>query len=401
MTFHSFTTSMRAALLAGGAAVLLVLGGCGGGGDSATAPAGTTPAAGVVIHAAAQAPTKLSAWNYLLSDGQALRLQQGVVPYALNTALFSDYSHKFRTLWLPGGTKMNYTEQGPLQFPVGAVVTKTFYYPRAVAVTPGYLGAAQTAQVEGGETLDLGANRLIETRLMVREPSGQWGAVTYVWDEDQRDATLLRTGRTLNVELVTPGGVRTPFVYQVPTDSQCIDCHATNAMTRRFEALGPQANNLNRAYAYAAGNVNQLDYLVALQLLSSFAGPAPQMPVWNDAAQPLAQRVNAYLDVNCSSCHNSTGRASNTGLFLGLAVTDPLQRGICKAPNGGQQNNRFTYDVTPGDADASFLYFRLSNYRLNTEPPRVAMPELGRHVFHAEGNALVREWIEGLSPTCP
>ena len=41
------------------------------------------------------------------------------------------------------------------------------------------------------------------------------------------------------------------------------------------------------------------------------------------------------------------------------------------------------------------------NYRIGANPPRVAMPELGRHVFHAEGNTLVRDWINAMTLTCP
>lgn len=128
---------------------------------------------------------------------------------------------------------------------------------------------------------------------------------------------------------------------------------------------------------------------------------APVMTAWNDPAAPLADRVRAYLDVNCASCHNSAGRSGHTGPWLGLDVTDPQRLGLCKPPVGGQRNNLFRYDVTPGDADASFLHHRLSSYRMNSNPPRVAMPELGRHVVHAEGNALVRAWINGMAPGCP
>jgi hypothetical protein len=37
---------------------------------------------------------------------------------------------------------------------------------------------------------------------------------------------------------------------------------------------------------------------------------------------------------------------------------------------------------------------------MNSSPPRVSMPELGRHVFDVEGNALIREWIDGMTQTC-
>jgi uncharacterized repeat protein (TIGR03806 family) len=256
-------------------------------------------------------------------------------------------------------------------------------------------------QVEGGETVDLAANRMLETRLMVREPTGRWGAVTYVWDADQQDATLVRSGQNIAVELVDAQGARTPFTYAVPTDAQCVTCHATNISTGTFEPIGPKANNLNRSYAYAAGNINQLDHLAALQMLAGYTAPAPQLTVWNDPSASLNDRTRAYLDVNCASCHNSAGRSGNTGLWLGVDVTEPLRVGICKPPVGGQQNRQFSFDVTPGSADASFLHHRLTNYRPNSEPPRVAMPELGRHVFHAEGNALVRDWINAMAPGCP
>jgi len=331
------------------------------------------------------------------SDGQTLTLRSGVMPYSLNTPLFSDYSHKFRTLSVPAGAQITYTAQGPLQFPVGAVVSKTFLYPKATANTLGYLGARQTASVDGGETVDLSVNQLIETRLMVMEPSGAWGAVTYVWDADQRDATLLRTGQNINIELVPDQGARTPFTYAVPNDSQCLTCHKTNVSTGRFEPIGPQANNMNRSYTFATGPMNQLDAMVAAGIMAPYAAPAPRMAVWNDTATPIADRARAYLDVNCASCHNSAGRAGNTGLWLGYQETVASHLGLCKAPVGGQQRGQFAYDVTPGDADASFLYFRISNYRLNTTPPRVAMPELGRHVFHTEGNALVRSWINSMT----
>jgi uncharacterized repeat protein (TIGR03806 family) len=383
--------------------------GCGGG-STAGADAGPVPGtdpgtptpSGVVVFSAAGAPSRLSAWKLLLSNGQTLSLQRDVLPYSLNTPLFSDYAHKFRTLWLPQGTTIDYTASGPLQFPVGAIVTKSFFFPGTTAVASGAIGALKTDQVEGGESVDLVANRMLETRLMVREPSGRWGAVTYVWDADQKDATLVRSGRNIAVELVDETrGTRTPFTYAVPTDAQCVTCHATNVSTGTFEAIGPQAHNMNRRYTFAAGEFNQLDHLASLQMLAGYTAPAPTMAVWNDPVVSLDARARAYLDVNCASCHNSAGRSGNTGLWLGTGVGENLRLGVCKAPVGGQQNRQFSFDVTPGNADASFLYFRLGNYRPNSDPPRVAMPELGRHLFHAEGNALVRDWINAMAPGCP
>lgn len=402
------------------AAVVTVLAGCGGGVDSATTsppvasvpiplplplPEPGAPAAPAVpdtpVFTAADAPSKLSSWNQLRSDGRTLALRQGALPFSLNTPLFSNYAQKFRTLSVPNGAQVVYAAAGPLEFPVGSVLTKTFFYPRATASAPGFIGAVQSEPVDAGETVDLTVNQLIETRLMVREPTGRWGAVTYVWDADQKDATLVRSGQNIGIELVTAQGLRSTFTYEVPTDAQCATCHATNAAAGSLEPIGPQASNLNRDYAYATGSANQLDSLVERRMLSAYVAPAPRMAVWNDAqAASIDARARAYLDVNCASCHNGLGRSAGTGLWLGLQEASDTRLGICKPPVGGQQNGRFVYDIQPGDASRSFLYFRLSSYRMNSSPPRVSMPELGRHVFDLEGNALIREWIDGMTQTC-
>jgi uncharacterized repeat protein (TIGR03806 family) len=405
---HPLPASRVARLKLLTASVIVALSGCGGGdgpgasssGPAATQPTPTLPAPSMPT-STTNAPAKLSGWNQFTSDGSVLALREGVVPFALNTPLFSDYTHKLRTLWLPPGTQITYAAQGPLPFPVGAVVTKTFYYPRAAGVRSDAVGALSVAQIDGGESVDLKTHRLIETRIMVRESSGRWSATTYVWDDDQRDATLVRTGKAIAVDLVSTSGTTTQFTYAVPSDTQCISCHAVDATTGAFEAIGPQAPNMNRDYAYASGTRNQLDALTARGLLTGLVQPAPRWAVWDDPATgSLEARTRTYFEVNCSTCHNPTGRASRTGLWLGLTQTERVRLGICKPPAGGQLNGRFTYDVQPGSAAQSFLFFRVSNYRLNSDPQRVAMPELGRHVFHAEGNALVRDWIDTLAEAC-
>ena len=85
------------------AAALLTALGIAGCRREAAAPA-TTP---VTFHAQGL-PKQLSEWHVLVSDGQHLRLNAGVEPYALNTALFSDYAHKLRAIWLPKGGQARY-----------------------------------------------------------------------------------------------------------------------------------------------------------------------------------------------------------------------------------------------------------------------------------------------------
>jgi len=73
-------------------------------------------------------PEKLS--DFALFKG---RLQdqipaEDVLPYALNSPLFSDFAHKLRFIKMPKGTKVNFNPDSVLQFPVGTVIAKTFYY---------------------------------------------------------------------------------------------------------------------------------------------------------------------------------------------------------------------------------------------------------------------------------
>jgi len=54
----------------------------------------------VAFHAEGR-PAHLSEWHVVaVADGK-LVLNQGVVPYDLNTPLFTDYAHKLRTIWMP------------------------------------------------------------------------------------------------------------------------------------------------------------------------------------------------------------------------------------------------------------------------------------------------------------
>ena len=57
-------------------------------------------------------------------------LNDGVVPYDLNTPLFSDYAHKLRTIWMPRRHRPpNTMRMASFDFPVGTIISKTFYYP--------------------------------------------------------------------------------------------------------------------------------------------------------------------------------------------------------------------------------------------------------------------------------
>ncbi|MBN8887911.1 MAG: hypothetical protein J0I77_19455 [Rudaea sp.] len=351
-------------------------------------------------------PGKLSDWHLVEARDGKLAANTDVVPYDLNTPLFSDYAHKFRTVWMPKGKAAKYDAEGPFDFPVGTVLTKTFFYPLpsgaardAKSVARTYDTSRDFAGDRAGESLDLAKVRLVETRVLVRRDNG-WEAIPYIWNAAQTEAELARTGDAIPLELVdeTPAKAeREAFAYVVPNENQCAGCHVTNVKAKQIEPLGPRARHLNRDYAYASGKENQLAYWTAKGYLTGL--PTTNLPRdadWHDTAQPLAERARAYLDVNCSHCHSPTGPANTTALDLRAAATDLRRLGLCKPPvAAGRGTGDRLFDIVPGKPDASILL-----YRMTSSEPGVMMPEMGRNTTHKEGVELIREWIAATSGTC-
>ena len=284
-------------------------------------------------------PPKLSDYRFFAGETPNAR----VTAYHLNTPLFSDYADKDRYFYLPPGTKVRFDADGTAQFPVGAALIKTFRY-----------GA-----------------RKVETRVLLHRHAG-WIALPYVWQGD--DALLKRVGARVPME------VRGQAInYQVPNVNQCKECHQTGiALT----PIGPKARNIDDAQLVAWTKAG----------LAEAAPAIPKLPRWDDAAQPVALRARAYLEVNCAHCHKPDGSASNSGLYLGWERPNGPALGIGKAPvAAGRGSGGRLVAIAPGHPEASIM-----TYRMASTEPGVAMPELGRNIMHKEGVALIETWIAAM-----
>lgn len=345
-----------------------------------------------------QYPDMLSAWQLMTVSDDALRLADDVLPYDLATPLFSDYALKLRTIRLPEGTAAEYREHEPFSFPVGTVISKTFYYPRRA--DGGLLLTEWSSHAFDGLTLDLRTVRLIETRLLVHEADG-WKALPYIWDETQREARLRIQGDIRHLVASDPQGAEQRFTYLIPNRNECGGCHITDEDSGQLQPIGPAARHLNRTAAWqpqdAAGQLQTWADRGILTGLPEDMASIPAHPVWEPGAGDRVQeRARAWLDVNCGHCHQPGGPADNSGLFLHAAETSMLRLGQCKPPvaagrgTGGQR-----FSLQPGQADASILYHRVAS----TEPD-VMMPELGRSLVHASGLTLIGRWIDQLPGDC-
>jgi len=320
----------------------------------------------------------LSSYRFFLGDGSTQEPNGGVLPYDLNTPLFSDYALKHRFVWMPPGTAATYSGRDSFTFPLGTVIIKTFAYP------------ADYRDPSLGETL-------IETRLLVRRANG-WDPITYLWNAEQTVARRRVIGARVPMTWIQPDGEERSVTFHVPNTNQCKECHEEHNGV--VAPLGPKARNLNRDYAYADGTENQLTRWSEVGYLTGAPAPesAPRLAVFDDPSSGTVDaRARAYIDVNCGHCHNPSGLARTSGLYLNIEEMDPSRLGVCKPPvAAGQGSGDREVDIFPGAPELSIF-----TYRMESIEAGVAMPELGRQTVHDEALEVIRQWIVELPyPPC-
>ncbi len=309
----------------------------------------------------------LSAYGFFVGKLSDLKPAPGVYQYELNTPLFSNYAEKLRFIKLPDGGRAGYSDTAVFELPVGTVLIKNFYY------------ANDFRKPEKGR-------RILETRLLVHENDG-WQAYPYIWNDEQTEAQYDPAGETAQVTYVNQAGKKISTPYVIPNKNQCKGCHIRHS---KMVPIGPSARQLNRDITSSAGTQNQLSYWQSLGLLDARSfETSPKLAQWDNTAALLNDRARAYLDANCGHCHSKGGPASTSGLFLDIFESDMSRLGVNKAPvAAGRGTGDLKYDIIPGDPDHSILVFRMK-----TNDPGIAMPEIGREQIHKEGVALIEEWI--------
>jgi uncharacterized repeat protein (TIGR03806 family) len=321
-------------------------------------------------------PKKLSEYGFFIGEMKELKPRADVLPYELNSALFTDYAHKARFVYVPPGKAAVFNPDETFDFPVGSVLIKNFFY---------YRDERQPS---------LG-REIIETRLLVRQDTG-WRSLTYRWNSEQTDAILWRVGELRHVSWTDAAGQTQTVLYAIPNENECYGCHSVN---HRTMPIGPRARHLNRAFDYPDGRRHQLTKWTEKGILTG----APSDPTlmlrlasYTDTTQDLEERARAYLEINCAHCHNPRGPANNSGLNLNYDETSPTAYGVCKPPvAAGRGSGGLKYSIVPGKPEESILV-----HRMKIDDPGSKMPELGRDKVHREGVALIEEWIRNMPGHC-
>lgn len=224
----------------------------------------------------------LTAYDVYSEPMADLMPAEGFQELELTSVLFTDYAHKQRLVKVPDGTQMTRLNDGSIEFPDGTILTKTFFY---------YVDEQDTS---------LG-KRIIETRLLVKENS-VWNVATYIWNENQSEATLEMDGRNTQVSWIDANGSSFTTEYHIPSQNECFACHQSNS---EVTPIGPTMRNLNRDVERDGESLNQLAHLQSTGILNDFPiGEVSQIVDYTNSANSLEDRGRAYLDMNCAHCHN-------------------------------------------------------------------------------------------------
>jgi uncharacterized repeat protein (TIGR03806 family) len=346
------------------------------------------PTSPVVVDLAQVPYPKLSDYKFFEGDLKDQKPAVGLLPFEPASALFTDYAHKKRFVWMPKGTKATYnSDVKVLDLPIGAALVKNFYYENVQNMTP------------------VGGTRIIETRVMIRKATG-WIFANYVWNAAQTEAILDLDGSFTHIEWKENNITPKSADYRIPTEEQCIVCHKSQIIVGdhveyTFIPIGIKPQNLNFDYNYGTASKNQLAKWVEVGYLDGdFDFPTATHSVidYRDTSKSLDLRARSYVDANCSHCHQVERHCDYRPMRFAFSETEnnPAHMGVCVDTEDMQEfEPALSKIVTPGNKLRSMMY-----HRLNTVDETYRMPLHGRTIIHDEGLVLIEQWINSLEP-CP
>jgi hypothetical protein len=309
------------------------------------------------------------------------QLASNVIPYEVNSPLWSDSADKSRGFVLPAGGKIHVKDctanpdecrRGPADtgkwvLPVGSVMVKSFMFD----------------------------GKLVETRLLVHADAYNWYGYTYQWNEAQTEATIVPDARA---EVMFDTGADAGVVdWHYPSRTDCSDCHTQPA----GGTLGPETDQMNRV----VGGMNQIDRFAAMglfdapipkpydkALVTPYAGQLGSPP----AGATLDERARSYLHANCAHCHRPDADMNAFDLRYGVSLHDTM---MCNAPlTMGDVGVPDAVVLAPGQPMKSSIWLRMNapiGAYMNLHMPRIA-----NFQFDNQGLQLISDWIKSVK-SCP
>ncbi|MGB0870721.1 MAG: hypothetical protein ACPGSD_14075 [Flavobacteriales bacterium] len=229
--------------------------------------------------------THLSEYNLYSGNMSDLSPTNGYEEFDLSSSLFVNYAHKQRLIKLPNGQKIKKINEELPFFPEGTQLIKTFYYYKD-EMNPSF------------------GKQIIETRFLVKSQN-QWNVATYVWNENQTDATIKLNGDQTNISWKDKNSINKSINYRIPSEQECTDCHQLN---QEVTPIGPKLNNMNIMVNRNGIIKNQLQHFQDLGMMENFDHASISvLPDYFDNQFSLEDRGRAYFELNCAHCHNPNG----------------------------------------------------------------------------------------------
>jgi len=304
----------------------------------------------------------------LFADLTNLTPADFLIPYTVNSPLWSDGAQKTRWFTIPTNIMIHFTLNGEWTFPAGSVFVKHFEMPV--------------------DEMDPQILRRLETRILVRDTYGYVYGASYKWRADNSDADLVNSGFTEAITITNTTGTRTQTWFY-PGKQDCLTCHTPVS----GGVLGVNTRQLNGKFKYPDGHTdNQLRALGRMGVFDSgfderkiFRAPK-LVNITNTTAAPEL-RVRSYLDANCALCH----RPGGAGAFFDARFETPLKKqNLINGPVANQLGIFGAKVIAPGDTNKSILFQRVSIVGENQMPP------LGRNVVDDKAVAVISKWISTL-----
>ncbi|MDX2285916.1 MAG: NPCBM/NEW2 domain-containing protein [Bacteroidia bacterium] len=313
----------------------------------------------------------------VFSDLETVTPIPGIIPYGVNTPLWSDRAAKYRWMALPQdgtpdspGEQIAFRSEDYWRFPPGTVFIKHFELPL--------------------DERDPASTRKLETRFFVLTETGGYG-LTYRWNAEGTDAYLLTGADTLTEAVRRSDGSTFAQTWDFPSRQQCLSCHTAQAGF----VLGVRTRQLNGDFDYGGGAANQIETWSQLGLFTPAPGPAAQLPASAplDAALSTPEfRIRSYLDANCAFCHRPNGveaafdARSLTALHSQRLISEPV------ISHGSPANSVV---IAPGQPEESVLFLR------DNSTDADAMPPVAKNLVDQPYVDLLHAWIGQLPAEPP
>ncbi len=304
----------------------------------------------------------------LFENVSKLLPNSGLIPYSVNTPLWSDGAEKIRYLGIPNGQFIGWTEKDAWSLPIGTILVKHF-------------------QIRLDERKPESLKKL-ETRVLLRGNKG-WEGYTYRWKADQQDAVLLEESSTEVLLRKDAEGKEFSQTWYYPSRTECFQCHTQAAGS----ILGLTTPQMNKNHSYLKGSHPQLSTLNSVGLfypaLAKDPERLPKMAPLDDSKASFEHRANSYLAVNCSFCHRPEGSGLSN---IDFRFETPLneKKLINSEATQGNMGISDGKRIVPQKPESSILWLRMKVLDQNR------MPTLASKVIDQQALDLLRQWIQTL-----